>query len=193
MSSTTKRRLPDDDGWWSVLGLRAVADRVMGGLAERVLREHPPIAFVSVVGGAPLSLEQVAAMIEAAAQEREQRRELAAIERREADLAEFEGAFDQPNAGDVVERGRWSGITRGEATAWCWNLFQYEPHGFVHPGSQVREEALATLRSGGLPEVFGYPERARELIEKGMTARCYRQLREELGSPMFDPAGVRRG
>ncbi|WP_449279753.1 hypothetical protein [Leucobacter sp. GX0328] len=165
----------------------------MGGQAERVLREHPPIGFTSKDDDRPLSLEQVAAMIEAAAQELERQRELASIERREADLAEFEAAFDQPNAGDVVERGRWSGLTRGEATAWCWNLFHYEPHGFVHPGSQVRAEALATLRSGVLPEVFGYPERARELIEKGVTARRYRQLREELGSPMFDPTEVRRG
>lgn len=192
MPNATKRRLPDDE-WWSVLGLQALPGRVKGGLAERVLREHPPIGFTSKDDDGPLSLEQVAAMIEAAAQEREHQRELAAIERREADLAEFEAAFDQPNAGDVMERGRWSGLTRGEATAWCWNLFQYEPHGLVHPGSQVRAEALATLRSGVLPEVFGYPERARELIEKGMTPRRYRQLREELGSPMFDPGEVRRG
>lgn len=190
MSFATECQLPDDD-WWSVLGLRAMPGSVMGWQAERVLREHPPIGFTSKGEGGPLSLEQVAAMIEAAEQDREQQRELAAIERREADLAEFEAAFDQPNAGDVVERGRWSGITRGEATAWCWNLFQYEPHGFVHPDSQVRAEALATLRSGVLPEVFGYPERARALIEKGMTARRYRQLREELGSPMFDPSKVR--
>ncbi|WP_427869021.1 hypothetical protein [Leucobacter luti] len=192
MSFTTKRQLPDSE-WWSVLGRRAIPSRVMGGHAERMLREYPPISFVSKDDDGPLSLMQVAAMIEAAAQEHEQQRELAAIERREADLAEFEAAFDQPNAGDVVEHGRWSGMTLGEATAWCWNLFQYEPHGFVHPGSQVRAEALATIRSGGLPEVFGYPERVRELTEKGMTARRYRQLREELGSPLFDPAESRRG
>lgn len=191
MPFATKHPQPSD-GWWEALGLRVLPGRVEGGLTERVLREHSPIGFTSKDDDGPLSLEQVAAMIEVAVQELEQKRELAAIERREADLAEFEAAFHQPSAGEVMERGRWSGLTRAEATAWCWNLFQYEPHGFVHPGSQVRVEALTDLRSGGLPEVFGYPERARELIDKGMTPRQYRQHREALGSPLFDPADVRR-
>ena len=95
-------------------------------------------------------------------------------------------------SGEIPPGFRLRARTRGEAAAWCWNLFQYEPHGFVHPGSQLRAEALTQLRAGGLPEVFGYPERASELAGRGITARQYRQHREELGSRNFDPADVRR-
>lgn len=176
-------------GWWGALGLRGPLGNAA---AERVLREHVPVGFAPAAGGSVLSLEQVGALVDAAEQEAERAHEVATAERRAADAAEFEAAFDMPDADTVVEEGRWAGFTRGEAAAWCWNLFQFEPHGFVHPGSQVRAEALEKLRAGGLPEVFGYPERARQLAEKGMTPRQYRQHREALGSRMFDPADVRR-
>jgi len=178
-------------GWWESLGLRGPLD-LSGDISERVLREYQPVGFAPVGNdGEVLSLEQVVGLIEAAAGEAKSRRERAVAERRTADVAEFEAAFELSGSDTIVEHGRWAGFTRGEATAWCWNLFQYEPHGFVHPGSQVRGEALINLRAGGLPEVFGYPERARELTNTGLTPRQYRQHREALGAKTFDPADVR--
>lgn len=179
------------DNWWAQLGLGGPMRLGYEDGAQQVLREYVPVGFTSVHGGDTVSLDQLVGLIDAAKQSAEHRREIAAAARRASDVAEFESAFELPGAGAMVEQGRWAGFTRGEAAAWCWNLFQYEPHGFVHPGSQMRAEALAELRAGGLPEVFRYPERAKELVEKGGTPRQYRQHREQLGSRMFDPADVR--
>lgn len=190
MSTPTIQRNQRDD-WWAQLGLSGPTGLGREDDAQQVLREYVPVGFVSVHGGDTLSLQQLVGRIDAAKQRAEQQRERAASKRRASDVAEFESAFELPGAGAVVEQGRWAGFTRGEAAAWCWNLFQYEPHGFVPPGSQLRAEALAKLRAGGLPEVFGYPERAKELVENGMTPRQYREHREQLGSRMFDSADVR--
>lgn len=104
--------------------------------------------------------------------------------------ADFEAAFTLPDADKPIVAGRWAGFTRGEATAWCHNLFQFEPHGFVHPGSEVRVRALLALRAGQLSEVFGYPERARALRDSGLTPRSYREHRVALGARIFDPSQV---
>ena len=191
MSSANSFRRSKDD-WWESLGLEGPLDPV-GRAGEQVLRKYRPVGFRSAGSNKVRSLDQVAGLIARAEQEAELQRERARAERRAADVAEFEAAFALPDGDVVVRQGRWAGFTRSEATAWCWNLFQYEPHGWVPPGIQVRAEALVKLRAGILPEVFGYPERAQELAAKGITARQYREHREALGSPMFDPADVRYG
>ena len=180
--------------WWEALGLQLIPSRSHDA-TESVLRSVNPIEFASVGSDteAALSLEQVTARIEAETPEAALCEQRAAAQRRAAHLAEFESAFTRADAQAEVTHGRWAGFTRGEAAAWCWNLFQYEPHGFVHPGSEVRARALAELRAGGVPEVFGYPERARELVNRGVTPREYRRHRKALGSPMFDPHDIRRG
>ena len=105
--------------------------------------------------------------------------------------AKIEETLADPNADRVITEGRWAGFSRGDANAWCWNLFQYEPHGFTHPGSQVRHEAMQKLQTGGVPEVFGYPERARELAARGLTPREYRRHQEALGAGTFTTLDVK--
>ncbi|WP_053352399.1 hypothetical protein [Leucobacter musarum] len=107
--------------------------------------------------------------------------------------ARVAGAAASIDAELRITDGPWEGFTRGRAIAWCWNLFQYEPHGFVHPGSEVRVRAWLQLEAGGLPAVFGYPARARELEGNGVTPTSYRELRKALGSRTFSPGDVRRG
>lgn len=174
MSSITTYHHPSD-GWFHQLGLRC------HGIAENVLRSYRPIGFVHVDGaGEVLELEQVVGLIAAAEEDAQLLCATAAAKQRAAYLTEFEAALNQPGGGALVERGRWAGFTLGNSTAWCWNLFQYEPRGIVHPGSQLRQEALNELRSGGLPEVFDYPERARQLEAAGISPCEYRQHREAL-------------
>lgn len=140
-------------------------------------------------------LEQFADLIREASRIAEQQaavdREHAASERLRWGWEKLEAAYALADASEVIAEGRWAGVTRGDATAWCWNLFQFEPHGLTYPGSQVRAEALHKLERGGLPEVFGYPERARAHADRGLTPRTYREHREALGSPTFSPNDVR--
>lgn len=195
---------PRRDGWWSEFDLsyhripvttRHELEVEQAALA--VLAAHPPVGFAGDLEGVTLTAVQLKALVEEAVadaeQEAERQREADAEERRRLGWARVEEAPTRRDADQVVVEGRWAGLTRGEATAWCWNLFQYEPHGFVHPGSQVRHEAMRKLQAGGLPEAFGYPERARELVSRGLTPREYRRHKEALGTNTFTDADVRRG
>lgn len=169
---------PRRDDWWGALDLsyhripvttRHELEVEQAALA--VLAAHPPVGFAGDLEGVTLTAAQLKALVERAVANAEEKAECQrgadAEERRRSGWARIEEALSAANADQVVVEGRWAGLTRGEATAWCWNLFQYEPHGFVHPGSQVRHEAMQKLQAGGLPEVFGYPERARELVSAG--------------------------
>lgn len=180
-----------NNDWWCELGLRVADDRRVNGTAASVLREYVPVGFVPVDGGEVVGLHQVAAEIKTAEREVEVRKQRAKAQRLAENEAAFEAAFTLPDADALVSQGRWAGFTRGEAIAWCWNLFEFEPRGFVHPGSQVRMEAMQQLRDGGLPEVFGYPERARQLADTGMSARAYRRHHDALGTRKFDESDVR--
>lgn len=193
MMPTSLSRFDADSDWWEKLGLRGDASKPTGPYEHRlaraahdVLRAHPPTAFASGDGAAPLSLEDVVALVDAAAaeakREHESEWERDAEEQRRIGWEKIEGSLAGSDADDRISIGRWAGISRGEAIAWCWNLFQYEPHGFVHPGTEVRARALNSLRAGDIPEVFGYPERARELKARGVLPREYRRYREALGS-----------
>ena len=183
---------PETD-WWKPLGLRLQEDKFRFA-TEEILRTHIPVAFQPAegTGNTSLGLDQLVRRITDAECENTVLRAQAAKARRASDDAEFEAASERPDAHERVEEGRWAGFTRGEATAWCWNLFQFEPHGSVHPGSEVRARALTELRGGGLPEVFGYPKRARELADRSVTPQKYREYRKALGAPMFDARDLRR-
>jgi len=193
----------DHDGWWEELGLRFERvpattrhPRETEQAARAVLAAHPPIAFADDVEGRTLTTAQLDALVRHAVEEAEQaaerRREAGAEERRRLGRANVEAALTAEGATEAIVDGRWAGFTRGEATAWCWNLFQYEPHGFVHPASQVRHAAVQVLEAGGLPEVFDYPERARELAARGLDPRAYRRHKEALGAGTFTEADARR-
>ena len=195
---------PRRDDWWGALDLsyhripvttRHELEVEQAALA--VLAAHPPVGFAGDLEGGTLTAVQLKALVERAVANAEEKAECQrgadAEERRRSGWARIEEVLSAADADQVVVEGRWAGLTRGEATAWCWNLFQYEPHGFVHPGSQVRHEAMQKLQAGGLPEVFGYPERARELVSRGLTPREYRRHKEALGANTFTDADVRHG
>ena len=76
-------------------------------------------------------------------------------------------------------------------TAWCWNLYQFEPHGFLRPAAQLRAEGIAQLEAGLIPDGFGYARPAKQLEAAGMTPETYRQAMDALGKPTFTPGDVR--
>lgn len=75
--------------------------------------------------------------------------------------------YARSDAAEEITTGDWAGFTTADATAWCWNLYQYEPHGFVYPASAVRQGREQVLEEGGIPEGGGYAAKARKYIEKG--------------------------
>lgn len=188
--------------WWGQLGLHYTGltrisrhEHRVKEAALAVLHTHAPVAFSNTETGEPCTFEELAALIATASEEAvslgEQEHERAAETRRLEGWAQVEAAFTMPDADTVIAEGRWAGFAKGEAFAWCWTLFQYEPHGFVHPGSQLRHESLQKLGRGELPEVFGYPERARELTIRGLDPQQYRRHKEALGAATFTPSDVR--
>ncbi|MGF3055538.1 hypothetical protein [Microbacterium sp. YY-01] len=185
------------DFWPNELGL-AVADRFplspnMGmAVAKAVaafLTKHPPVAFKGDAEGETLTFDELRDRLQSVSKETEttlkRKEESRPADERAAGWKLVEEALSAPDATDVVPDGPWAGFTRGDAQAWCWNLFHYEPTGFVHPNSQVRAEALQELRAGSLPAVFGYPQRARELVSFGLTPRSYREQVEQPHAPDF--------
>lgn len=178
--------------WWHQLGLSGGFD-LESRSARQVLKSYRPTVFASTGSGGEaeqVGFDQLVALIEEAERTERAQHEAAIVDRRAVAQADFEAAFTLSGADEPIIDGRWAGFTRGEATAWCHNLFQFEPHGFVHPGSELRHRALTGLRDGQLPEVFGYPERARELRDSGQTPRSYRVHREALGARTFDLSEV---
>lgn len=189
--------------WWESIGLRYSSlllvssdERAVQEAVLEVLREHPPVAFANGASGAPeLTVQQLGELVRhTTAQvelDEQQRRVEAAEERRVYGWEQVEAALSESEDDDPMRHGPWAGLTWGEARAWCWNLFQYEPHGFVLPGSLLRQKALAELEEGGLPDVFGYPKRARELAALGLSPRDYRQHKEALGEMTYTPEDVK--
>ncbi|WP_017792048.1 hypothetical protein [Leucobacter salsicius] len=196
-----------DIGWWRALGLRTEDDPLLDVAALRgAVTEGTKVGFLAALrpvgfeyaesdgSVTRMTLEEVRERLAAIDRERAaaalQRREAGAVERLRLGGAKLDEAYAAPDAAVVIVEGAWAGFTRADATAWCWNLFQFEPHGFVHPGSQVRSEAMRLLEAGGLPEVFGYPARARELTATGLTPRSYRGHKVALGARTFTSADV---
>lgn len=200
--STTHPSPTHDIGWWGQLGLRYTGLNMVSRHEHRVeeaalavLSAHAPVAFSSSETGESRTFEELAALIATASAEAErvaeQEQDQAAEARRLEGWARVEAAYARPDADTVIVEGRWAGFTTGDAFAWCWTLFQYEPHGFTHPGSQLRHESLQKLGRGELPAVFGYPERARELTTRELDPRQYRRHKEALGAATFTTADVR--
>lgn len=184
MSSTeSDNNAARQERWWEDLRLSPFDSRETA--VKAVLSEYRPIGFVPVDAraDAPVSsIEDLVGRIEVALLEEELRRIVAVAEGAAVDRADFESAFQRPDADEHVTDGRWAGFTHGEAAAWCWNLFHYEPRG-GDVDVMITVHATRHLREGGLPGVLNLPERARELRETGLTARSYREHREALGEP----------
>lgn len=100
-------------------------------------------------------------------------------------------AYAASDADECITQGDWHGFTRAEAQAWCWNLYQFEPHGFVYPNSVIRMQREEELESGRIPEGGGYAAKARTYVARGITPLQYRDAREALGSPTFCWSDVR--
>lgn len=190
--------------WWDQIGLRyggrLLVSRHEGQIREAVtelLHKHPPVGFVGDAPGETITPEELAQRVRQQTEEielaGEARREAAAQERSRMGRERVEAALNDPALTVPIEEGRWAGFTHGEAIAWCWNLFQYEPRGFISPGSQLRQESLRRLEAGEIPDVFGYPERARELADEGLDPREYRRFKEASGARTFTREDVKFG
>lgn len=190
-----------DLDWWENLGLSA--PRASGDSANdrrrleahlEVLRGFPPLAFTSTSPDVPdrqIQIVDVAAE-SSAAQARVEREIIEEAQARSGKgWAEIRAAFAAPDADELVTHGDWIGFSRARAIAWCWNLYQFEPQGFISPGSQLRRQRVRELEAGSIPNGFGYADRARELEAEGLTPQQYRSAREALGSPTFTPADIR--
>lgn len=198
MHTPTPHRREGSAPWWEPLGLRPAGTRPASANERHVeaavlamLAQHPPVAFAGDTPDATLTGEALAALAQQAAERVARAQDAAAAERARLGWAHIEAALAGPSAAEMLDGGRWAGFTRGEATAWLWNLLQFEPHGYAPPGALLRAEVLRQLEDGGLPEAFGYPERARELANRGLTPREYRRHKEAIGAATFSAADVR--
>ncbi|KAB1640575.1 hypothetical protein [Gulosibacter chungangensis] len=191
--STSIYSRSNDPQWWQKLGLSPDGIGIVPGrfIDHRalvdLLRSYEPTAFKRKVGGAEqITIDELRERI--LEEDDRQKREIEAAkavqarEHRQLGWDRIEAAYAAPDAEEIITVGRWEGFTRAAATAWCWNLYQYEPRGFAHPASEVRARAITQFKNGGLPEVLGYPKRARELEALGLTPRTYREHKEALGS-----------
>ena len=188
-------RLSRDDSWWAQLGfpdwqLEFILHDADDHFANLI--DYEPVAFVSKADPSDrLTLEQFRDRLREAKEEarrKEEEKQAALAERRrQLGWQMIEAAYSAPNADDQITSGRWAGLSRGDAIAWCWNLFQYEYRGVGHPKIEVLHRAINELQAGGLPEVLRCPERAHELHARGLTPREYRRFHEALGSPIHAP------
>lgn len=187
--------------WWQRLGLSAfnpafnsVNDKRTLDAKMGVLSSHVPVLFAIALDGdqsAEKTLDEVIAELGRAEKDVASQIEDAARDREQRGRAAMASANAAPDADEIIAEGDWVGFTRANAIAWCWNLYQYEPHGFVLPNSILREQRVRKLESGGIPDGFGYADRARELEAAGTTAKEYRTMKEAQGAPTFSADDVR--
>ncbi|MGM7667639.1 hypothetical protein [Microbacterium sp. A93] len=187
------------DLWWRQLGLHDSSDPAASSNERRLqsarreyLSSLQPSGFTRATaeGDSVLTVEQVAAELAAIEEATKATVQDEAHQRRERGWANVRSALSASDADVPVERGDWAGFTRGRAIAWCWNLYQYEPRGFVHPGSQLRAERTSELEAGLIPDGFGYAQRAADLEAAGFMPATYRHAQEALGRSTFSPADV---
>ena len=103
----------------------------------------------------------------------------------------IEAAYAAPDAELVIETGFWKGFTKADARAWSWNLFQFEPYGFIIPTSFATSRQQQELESGLIPENELYAKRARGFVLFGQSPLQYRENRLAMSSPTFCWADVR--
>ncbi|MCC6376559.1 MAG: hypothetical protein IT191_06025 [Microbacteriaceae bacterium] len=199
--ASTETGAPRELEWWQRLGLSAFDPAFNSVNDERaldaklgVLNSHIPVLFaVSSDGGQTVqkTLDGVVAALDRAEKDVASQIEDAARAREQRGREATASAYAATDADEIIAEGDWVGFTRANAIAWCWNLYQYEPHGFVLPNSILREQRVRKLESGGIPDGFGYADRARELEAAGTTAKEYRTMKEAQGAPTFSADDVR--
>lgn len=136
------------------------------------------------LGDPLISMSELRNALHAAVREQQRRafdaQEAAVVRQRAEGWARIEAAYALPDAGEVIRSGEWAGFTLDRATAWSWNLFDFEPHGATSHKIQLRFQQMKELEHGMLPQTYGYADRARTLEERGIDPREYRCLREQL-------------
>lgn len=204
MTGQQQSRPTSERPWWDELGLRITRERgAVSSNEERVLDAHrevlekfAPLRFERTDGaraGEHLTLPQVVRRVTSARRKVEREIHAAERDRRELGWSRIEAAYSSDDADVVITEGTWEGFTRAQATAWLWNLVQYEPYQFTGVLSTLRREREQALEAGEIPEVPRYAARARELENAGLTPRAYRTAREALGARTFSPGDVRSG
>lgn len=171
--------------WLHTLGL---SPRATSARQRQLLRSLTPIGFTrqSEKSTELLSASDVASEIEMIRADEDAAAKADPELRRIRGLRNVQEALTAVDADEPVMSGSWVGFARGRALAWCWNLYQYEPHGFISPGSQLRMKNIALLKRGELPDGFGYAERARELELSGVDPEHYRTMQSLLGRRIYD-------
>lgn len=197
------RQILSNNDWWRKLGLNPQGgllhmtenERYAVLVAEEYLRTLEPTRFVQqkTGGTTELTMDEVVEGLKSI--QADVAAEIEQMQQNERDLgwSHIRAARAAADAEDILVDGEWEGFTRSDAIAWCWNLFQYEPHGFISPGNIVRHRALDELKAGSVPSVFGYARRARELKLSGATPESYRMAKEAIGARLFDPGDVSSG
>lgn len=176
MSKETHSSVPVNNNstgeWWRELGLNTVDFET-----RKVLKRYIPTVFEAADHGESATFAQLVDLLtlehDKVLAEKEE-----ALKRQELkNLADFNASFERKDAAEIIVDGAWAGFTVADAFAWCHNLFWFERRGIAHPGSQLHFESLRKLEKGVLPEVFGYPERARKLAARGVSPQEYRELK----------------
>ena len=194
---STENNTATQPEWWTSLALQdRIGDHHSPNESQlredilAVLYTYRPSGYEHATDGSPVSEQYIVETIAAAERAHDERMRVAAKAREEEGWRRLRAAYEAPDADEMVMEGDWVGFTRACAIAWCWNLFQYEPKGFVMPLCYVRAKALRELESGGIPTVFDYAARARELEARGQTPEGYRRTKEQEGAPTFSPQDV---
>jgi len=186
--------------WWQRLGLTAGTshrasshEHAVAQVRARYLSALHPTFTTSDAGTPHLTLDDVISQLAAIDAGHEEERAQHQREERERGWDRIRAARAAADAEEPIDSGDWAGFTRADATAWCWNLYQYEPHGFGGVGAMVRHRNLAALKGGGVPAGFGYARRARELALAGATPESYRTAKEAMSAKVFDSRDVTFG
>lgn len=191
--------------WWRQLGLTdgltyraSVNEHDAVRARTQYLSTLRPIFTASDAAEVHLTLNDVISQLAAIDAAHEEKRAQHQRVERERGWEGIRAARAAAHAEEPIDSGSWAGFTRADAIAWCWNLYQFESHGFGGVGAMVRKRDLArgrnrdlaTLKGGGVPEDLGYAHRARELTLAGATPESYRTAKEAMGARVFDPRDV---
>lgn len=190
--------------WWRQLDLTfhnelwgvTENERRVHAAYRQVLEQVVPRWFEVVDGpakGERLSIETLAEWARTAAEVMQEKIQTEHEERRALGWSRIEAAYAADDADVVITKGTWAGFTRARATAWLWNLTQYEPFQFTGVFAQQRVQREQALAAGEIPEVETYSHKARKYEEGGLTPHTYRVAQEALGKKPFTPDEVSQG
>ena len=203
MNDSTKWLLKTDGEWWEQLGLRIAGDGMgRSGDDARETRAHAdvlaafaPPHFEGTIDDqvVRVSTSELAASLGRARDEVGEAIEAESVARSHLGWSRIAAAFEADDAEEVIADGVWAGFTRAHATAWLWNLTQYEPYQFAGVFAQLRRERERALAAGEIPATPRYAERARQLEAHGMTPQSYRAAQQALGKGTFSEGAVSTG